>query len=509
MIHGMIAFARFWLAALMSLFSRSRSFAPARGGHSEQTPMRHALALAHDYTINGKAVFLAVLLEAGISGGIFYGAWENAELYAASHPVFMLIAPYLSVVVEFTKVPLGLISQTHPSRIKRVLAIVGLLAAGVGTSINTIPLVSKLWKPQLAVVQQATTNLAIAEANQASFSKAREAAKEAAEQAKAVYDGNQAAMRSSSEDITKLPPLRCQRETTKQRARCYEDPRTGAMKTGLIVATKAIAVAQEKMDAANKVLAAFDSKNTDDHVRDAKAALAKARQDSTLHWIYAAATGAEISTISDSMLAPLMTAALGLPALVIALSSSLMSVLAVSRILRPKPATKPEPTSKPVIETPVVAQPCETYGVRGREFAASAPDLAPREPPAPMTAQKRDNQPYSEPLHKWDAIDLPSDWWERQNIMASYAHDWELGLTDAAVTDQFAGATVVAEPEPAPPRKGAKAKAPKASPSKRTPAPRRKEMAPARAKPAPASPAVPPSDNTATIIPFTPKGTDK
>jgi hypothetical protein len=508
-MHALIAFARFWSAALMSLFSRSRSRADSRGSPPQPEPTRHTLALAHDYTINGKAVLLAVLLEGGLSGGIFYGAWENAELYAASHPVFMLIAPYLSVIVEFTKVPLGLISQTHPSTIKRVLAVVGLLAAGVGTAINAVPIVAKLWKPQLAAVQQATTNLAIAEADQGSFANSREAAKEAAEKAKAVYAETQAARGALSSDLTKLPPLRCQRETTKQRARCFEDPRTEEMKTGLSVATRAAAAAEEKMDAANKALATFDSKKTDDMVRDANAALAKARQNSTLHWIYAAATGAEISTLSDAKLAPLMIAAIGLPSLVIALSSSLLSVLAVSRILRPKPATKPEPTSKPVIETPVVAQPCETYGVRGREFAASAPDLAPREPPAPMTAQKRDNQPYSEPLHKWDAIDLPSDWWERQNIMASYAHDWELGLTDAAVTDQFAGATVVAEPEPAPPRNGAKAKAPKASPSKRTPAPRRKEMAPARAKPAPASPAVPPSDNTATIIPFTPKGTDK
>jgi hypothetical protein len=173
--------------------------------------------LKRNYDINSKAIVLAVLLEAGISGGIFYGAFENAELYAASNPVFMLIAPYLSVCVEFTKVPLGLISQTHPSTIKRALAVLGLLAAGVGTAINTTPLLAKLWKPQLAIVQQATTNLAVAEADQASFSKDRQAAKDAAEQAKAVYGESQAARRSSGDFLTKLPPLRCQRESNTQR----------------------------------------------------------------------------------------------------------------------------------------------------------------------------------------------------------------------------------------------------------------------------------------------------
>lgn len=43
---------------------------------------------------NLKIIALALLIEAGVSGGIFYGAWENAQIFAASNPVFMLLAPY-------------------------------------------------------------------------------------------------------------------------------------------------------------------------------------------------------------------------------------------------------------------------------------------------------------------------------------------------------------------------------------------------------------------------------
>ena len=304
-----------------------------------------------NYDINSKVIALAVLLEGGISGGIFYGAWENAELYAPSHPVFMLLAPYLSVCVEFIKVPVGLISQMHPSRIKRALAVMGLLVAGTGTAINAVPIVAKMWKPQLAVVQQDTTNLAVAKANQSSFEKDRLAAKDAADRAQGDYKDAQDTRRTASK----------------------RDAYAKGTLTELASARNEVAKRETKLNASNKKLAEFDAKKTDGAVRDAEAALRKARQDSTLHWIYASATGAEISSVTDKELAPVMVGAIGLPALVIALASSLLSVLAVSPIQRPKQSARaPESAPQPDLEISEPVWDTMTDFVRQEEEARAA-----------------------------------------------------------------------------------------------------------------------------------------
>lgn len=277
---------------------------------------------------------------------------------------------------------------------------------------------------------------------------------------------------------------------------------------------------KELADATARV-GALDATAIDNALTKAKAELVEAKQTSPVHLIFGSLTGTRITDITDNDLAWALRLLIGLPSVLAGCVSTAICILAVKpakgRAVEVAASVRPSEADASIVEPPLPKTPnapaaaplCELCGLpdcpapfhRDREnVPASSPTV-----PAPLAAQK----PATEPVYKhaWDFWDFPNGEWPHQNIWATYHPDCELGLTDAAVTDEFAGASVVAEPEPAPPRKSAKAKAPKASPSKRTPAPRRKETAPARAKPAP-SPALPPSDNTATIIPFTPKGSD-
>jgi hypothetical protein len=271
---------------------------------------------------NLKIIALALLIEAGVSGGIFYGAWENAQIFAASNPVFMLLAPFLCVVLEFTKVSVGVCSQTHPSAAKRALAAFVLWLAATSTAINAVPIFAKLWKPQLAVVRQDAENVAVAEANKATFDKKIQAAKDAKAAAEGVYKEAQSSRRTASK----------------------RDARAKGTNSDLSDARKDVSDAKKKFDDASAALAKLNPKPTDDAVRDGESALRAARQASTLHWIYGAATGAEVSSVSDKQLAPLMIGAVGLPSALVAAISSLLSILAVSATARPAPAKeKPAP----------------------------------------------------------------------------------------------------------------------------------------------------------------------
>jgi len=272
---------------------------------------------------NLKIIALAVLIEVGISGGIFYGAWENAQIFAASNPVFMLLAPALCVVLEFIKVPVGVCSQTHPSAAKRALAAFVLLLAATSTAINAVPIFAKLWKPQLAVVRQDAENLAVAVANKATFDKKMQAAKDAKAEAETVYKEAQASRRTARAGIGKA---RRERDADAQR-------------TDLSDARKDVSDAKKKFDDASAALAKLNPKPIDDAVRDGESALRAGRQASTLHWIYGAATGAEVSSVSDKELAPVLVGAVGLPSVLVAAISSLLSILAVSAIARPKAPT--------------------------------------------------------------------------------------------------------------------------------------------------------------------------
>jgi hypothetical protein len=301
-----------------------------------------------------KIIALGVLIEGGISGGIFYGAWENAQLFAASNPVFMLLAPYLCVVLEFTKVPVGLCSQTHPSAIKRAVAVFVLLAAGLSTTINAVPIFAKLWKPQLGVVRQDAENLAVAEANKTTFERKMQAAKDAKAVAEAVYKEAQASRRTASAGVGK--------------AAAKSDAL--AKRTDLSDARNDVAAAKAKFDEASKALARFDAKKTDDAVRDAESALRSARQASTLHWIYGAATGAEVSSVTDKQLAPLMIGAVGLPSVLVATISTLLSIFAVSAIAPPA-----KPAAAETIDVPA-----EGFADFAEGMIAVAEKLAPKRP---------------------------------------------------------------------------------------------------------------------------------
>lgn len=269
-----------------------------------------------------------------------------------------------------TKVPVALSAQTHPSAAKRALAAFVLLLAAMSTAINAVPIFAKMWKPQLAVVRQATENLAVTEGNKADFDARRQAAKEAADACGPVHKETQEARRAAGA------------------AKCAADKKT---------------------------LAKLNPKKTDDAFRNAQASLRTARQASTLHWIYGSATGAEVSGITDKQLAPVMIGAVGLPALLVALISALLSLLAVEAIARPKlPAPVETPAGREEAEAPArAAQEAEPESVvveipdeAASHFLAPLPEkpapkpegpaLVPRprgRPRNPQPSETKDNPP--------------------------------------------------------------------------------------------------------------------
>ncbi len=488
------------------------------------TPEPAAAPDMRGQTTDKKLFGLAFVCDAVFVSGSLGAAWVFAQRYApdVSTQTIAMLGASIFAVMECSRLPIALAMQSHPNKLKRLIAASALCATTAITTVNIVPIVDMMWEPRLAEVRAKETKVAFAEQEKISFQERKAAALDEQARAKAISADSQKRLEAASEGLGKLPAHVCVRlHSTDLHKTCYPDTRTKVMAEALTGSESAALESQKALAAASARVSALDATAFDNALTKAKAELREAKQTSPLHLLYGSLTGTRIADISDLDLALALRLVIGLPALLAGCVSTAICILAVkpakARAVEVAASVRPSEADASIVELPLPKTPnapaaaplCEVCGLTNcatpvhsdRENiptpspAPHAPIVEPplaskREAPAPaaLAAQKQDVKPVYK--HAWDAWDFPNGEWPQQSIWATYHPDCELGLTDAAVTDQFGGASVVTKPDPAPSPRRERAKTAKANPPpKPTPAKksatRRKTPAPARATPAP------------------------
>jgi len=293
---------------------------PPTGGDK---PPSASPAEKRGYSLDLKLIGLAAVADVTIIGtSLGYAYVAASATHTAQGVIQAMMGAGLLGTLEAVRVPvaLKLAAQKHMTLLKSTVASVILLGATTVSVINATPIINGIWSPRIEAVRRAEMSLAVAEADKAAHDKSEQAAERRAADAASAFKESQATRRTANAGLGGLA--------------ARHDSRTRSMKSDLADARKDVAKDREALAAAEKALAdaATGAKKSADAVGLREAELREAKQSSSLHLIYAAATGEEVSGITDAQLAPLLQIAVFLPALLLGGVTTGVSLLAATPI---------------------------------------------------------------------------------------------------------------------------------------------------------------------------------
>jgi hypothetical protein len=286
---------------------------------------------------------------------IIGSSFAYAYLAAGSHVLRAMLGAALLAILESMRIPVALKLGAGKIASKARVGLAVLILAGgmLATTINAVPIINGLWSGRVEAVRK----------DEAALAKAQ-SAKDSAD-AKKLAAGDAADRAGKALKIIK--------------------GHTKAIRGNFIAANNA---------------SYANTQQADRTVADAEAQLSADRQDSNLHLFYAAMTGEEVSSITDKQLAPVMRVAVFVPALLLGILTTAVSLLAVSPAKRsaetlPRRIVAREEPEAPEGQTAQAPVPV-SYVVELPDEAV-APFLAAAPAPAAKTAPKAASAKAQEP----------------------------------------------------------------------------------------------------------------
>jgi hypothetical protein len=290
------------------------------------------------YSIDRKRIVLAygtetVVALASLYGAFWFGLNYGHDMWQAS---VMMLAPLAFAIAEFGRVPLAITVRTNRSWIVRAMALLGVLAIGCITVKSMSQLGEMMFRPRLFDVVHAKEQLQRVQQADAVVVERITAADRLVSDRRAAYDAADQRAKSDAESLGNLPKEQCSPTSGTTRdgrawhsVACKTDARIAPMLANLKLTVAAHDDASQRLDAAIAARHALDRGEVDQAVATATVAYREALMHSQLHAFASMVFGVTATEVTDQQINNVLRFFVFLPAVCVALVSSLLAFSAV------------------------------------------------------------------------------------------------------------------------------------------------------------------------------------
>jgi hypothetical protein len=317
------------------------------------------------YSINLKQLVLAYAIEAVIVTTSLIGAWLMASKYGRTPNDYfmMMLAPVGYAVVELSRVPLALSTRTQRSFLMKIVALLAVLCAA-GVTVKSFSMLGEImFRPRLEAVSEAKRQLDKVNHDRESMAYAIKVADDVVAQRKSEREATEQQVSRLAAEIGKHPGQTCwQYSGTNKNGhkyigqKCSADPGILALNQQLQSASGNRAEASKKLEKANADRNALSLTDANKVSTDAEANYKQALFHSQLHSFTAMVFGKDPNQVTDSEIASFLRIFVFVPAILVALASTLLAITSVHRI-KPRKLVVPTRTVTPSVPAPEQARP--------------------------------------------------------------------------------------------------------------------------------------------------------
>jgi hypothetical protein len=300
------------------------------------------------YSINYKQVGLALAIEIVVVIISLIGAWLMASKYGRTSTdyVLMMLAPVAYAMVELTRVPLALATRTQRNHFMKVVAALAVLCAA-GVTVKSMSMLGEImFRPRLEAVAEAKRYLDKVNHDRDSITYAIKNADDLVAQRKSEREAAEQQLSRVVAEMGKRPGQTCSQifGTDKngkdyRGQKCTPDPATLAFNQQLHSASEDRAEASKKLEEANEKRDALSLTVADKLTADAEVNYRDALFHSQLHSFTSMVFGKDPNQVTEGEIALFLRIFVFMPAIFVALASTLLAMTAVNHI-KPRDAAR-------------------------------------------------------------------------------------------------------------------------------------------------------------------------
>jgi hypothetical protein len=303
------------------------------------------------YSLNYKQVGLAFAIEIVVVIVSLIGAAIMANKYGRTTTdyVLMMLAPVAYAMVELTRVPLALATRTQKSHFMKAVAAFAVLCAA-GVTVKSMSMLGEImFRPRLEAVAEAKRYLEKVNHDRDSIAYTIRSADDLVAQRKSEREAAEQQLSKLAAEMGKHPGQVCSQVFGTDKngkdyrgQKCTSDPATLALNQQLHSASEDRAEASRKLEEANAKRAALSLTSFDKLTTDAEANYRDALFHSQLHSFTSMVFGKDPNHVTENEIASFLRVFVFLPAIFVALASTLLAMTAVNHI-------KPKVNNEPVV----------------------------------------------------------------------------------------------------------------------------------------------------------------
>jgi len=296
------------------------------------------------YSINYKQVGLAYAIEAVVIALSLIGAGLMAAKYGRTSTdyILMMLAPVGYAMVELSRVPLALATRTQRNHFMKVVAALAVLCAA-GDTVKSMSMLGEImFRPRLVAVAEAKHNLDKVNHDRDSIAYTIKNADDLVAQRKSEREAAEQQLSRATAEMGKHPGQTCSQIFGTDRngkdyrgQKCTPDPATLALNQQLHSANEDRAEASKKLEAANAKRNALTLTEAEKLSADAEMHYRDALFHSQLHSFTSMVFGKDPNQVTEGEIASFLRIFVFLPAIFVALASTLLAMTAVNPI-KPK-----------------------------------------------------------------------------------------------------------------------------------------------------------------------------
>lgn len=296
------------------------------------------------YSINYKQVTLAFAIEIIIVITSLIGAWLMASKYGrtSTDHLLMMLAPVAYAMVECSRVPLALAARTQRSFLMKFVAVLAVLCAA-GVTIKSMSMLGEImFRPRLEAVSEAKRHLDVVNHDREFVAFAIKSADAVVEQHKSEREAAERQVSRIAAEMGKRPGHFCSNISGTNKygneynlQKCTDDPAVLALKQQLQSASENRAEASKKLEEANAERNALSLTDANKRSTEAEASYREALFHSQLHSFTSMVFGKDPNQVTDGEIASFLRVFVFVPAILVALASTLLAMTAVN-LIRPK-----------------------------------------------------------------------------------------------------------------------------------------------------------------------------
>jgi hypothetical protein len=259
----------------------------------------------------------------------------------------MMLAPVAYAMVELSRVPLALAARTQRTFLMKFVALLAVLCAA-GVTIKSMSMLGEImFRPRLEAVAEAKQNLDKVNHDRESVAYRIKVADDVVTQRRSEREAADQQVSRIAAEIGKHPGQSCspfsgfdKNGHAYKGQKCSADPGILALKQQLQFASENHAEASKKLEEANAERNALSLTNANKLSTEAEASYREALFHSQLHSFTAMAFGKDPNQVTEGEIASFLRVFVFLPAILVALASTLLAITAV-HCIRPKKEATP------------------------------------------------------------------------------------------------------------------------------------------------------------------------